>query len=381
MSPLELAVILFSAALIASALSVRLGITVALLELLLGVVVGNILNLNTTDWLDFLARFGAVLLTFLAGLEVDTGFLRSRFKQTATLGALSFLGPLVVVSAVTLLLFNWGLRAALISGISLSTASLAIIYSQLVDKGLTKVSFGKLVMSSAFITDLLAVVALTVALTRPTIWFPLYVTVSLLLLVTLPRAAQWFYEHFGKRTFEAEVKLIFLCLLVLMLLATLSNGRAVLSAFLLGSVMSGYYVRHKDELNKLRTVAFSFLTPLFFIKSGMLVSLGAVYAHLPILAVLVLCQLPANLLLTYPAARRINRPNATIISFMLAPGLSIGLIAAVYGLTNNIIDNSQFSVLVSTIIITAIIPTAIVEKKLLPRLMRQRVKENQIDSI
>ncbi len=375
MTPLELAVVFFSIAVFASAISVRLGVTTALVELVLGVLFGNLLHLNTTDWLDFMARFGAVLLTFIAGLEVSPKFLKRQWKASLTLGTLSFLGPLILVTVLVLLILGWGYEAAIIAGISLSTASIAIIYSQLVDRGISKGSLGRLVMSSAFTTDLFAVLALSIVFIRPTAWLLLFIAVSLLMWIYLPRLAQWFSGRFGKRTLEIEVKLIFLCLLILMQVATLANGRAVLSAFLLGSVMSSYYVRHADELNKLRTVAFSFVTPIFFIKTGILVSLGAVWLQLPTLVVLVAAQIVAKLMFTYPAAMRIDKNRAAITSLMLAPGLSIGLVAAVYGLSNNIIDDGQFSVLVSTIIVSAIIPTAILEKKLLPNFMAQQESE------
>src|SRR5438270_3190957 len=56
-----------------SLLSVEAGISVALIEIVLGVVAGNLLSVHTTPWIDYLAGFGSIVLTFLAGAEVDTG--------------------------------------------------------------------------------------------------------------------------------------------------------------------------------------------------------------------------------------------------------------------------------------------------------------------
>jgi len=58
-------------AFLASAISLRLGLSVALVEILVGVAAGNVLHLATNTWIDFLAGFGSVLLTFLAGAEID----------------------------------------------------------------------------------------------------------------------------------------------------------------------------------------------------------------------------------------------------------------------------------------------------------------------
>lgn len=58
-------------ALVASLISVRLGLSVALVEIMMGVFGGNFLDLEEVAWVTFLAGFGAIFLTFLAGAEVD----------------------------------------------------------------------------------------------------------------------------------------------------------------------------------------------------------------------------------------------------------------------------------------------------------------------
>lgn len=69
-------------ALVASIISLRLGVSVALVELFLGVLAGNFLHFQTTAWIDFLASFGSVLLTFLAGAEIDPASLRKHLKPS-----------------------------------------------------------------------------------------------------------------------------------------------------------------------------------------------------------------------------------------------------------------------------------------------------------
>src|SRR5262245_66668650 len=67
-------------AFIASVLSIRTGVSVALLEIAMGVIAGNVLGIHTTDWINFLATFGAGLLTFLAGAEIDPQSLRLHLR-------------------------------------------------------------------------------------------------------------------------------------------------------------------------------------------------------------------------------------------------------------------------------------------------------------
>ena len=238
MEPVQLAAVLAAVVLVASMLSVELGVTVALLELTLGVVVGNVFDLSSQEWLDFIATFASIVLTFLAGMEVDPAYMRRRLEASVGIGVSSFAGPFVVASLVALFLLDWTLKASLIAGTALSTTSLAVVYAVLVERGLTDVGIGKLLMSATFVTDLCTALALSAIFIKPNIWFPVFLLVSLALILALPRIAPWFFGRYGDRVIEPEIKLVFACLLLLMVLANASNGHAVLPAFVLGLVMS-----------------------------------------------------------------------------------------------------------------------------------------------
>lgn len=241
MSPVQLAAVLAVVVLVASVLSVELGITVALVELTLGVVAGNVFHLTSQAWLDFIASFASIVLTFLAGMEVDPAYMRRRLGASVGIGVSSFAGPFVIASLVSYSLLDWTLKASLIAGTALSTTSLAVVYAVLVERGLTDVGIGKLLMSATFVTDLCTAVALSAIFIKPNLWFPVFLVVSLALILALPRLAPWFFGRYGDRVIEPEIKLVFVCLLVLMVLANASNGHAVLPAFILGLVMSRHY--------------------------------------------------------------------------------------------------------------------------------------------
>ncbi len=277
MDSVQLAAVLAAVILVASVISVELGVTVALLELTLGVAASNLFHLQTQEWLDFIAKFGSIVLTFLAGMEVDPAYMRRRF----------------------------------LAG-------------------------------------------------------------SLLLIVVLPRIAPWFFGRYGDRVIEPEIKLVFLCLLVLMVLADESNGHAVLPAFVLGLVMSRHYQEYREEQKRLRVVAFAFLTPFFFIKGGMNVSLGAVVANLGLLAVLLVAKMLPKIAFIYPLARRADRRHATFTTLLMSTGLTFGTISSLYGLNAGIIDKAQFSLLVSVVVLSAVVPTAIAERWFLPDVEREQ---------
>src|SRR5439155_298279 len=263
MSSIQLAAVLGAVVLLASVISVELGVTVALVELTLGVVAGNAFDLHTQDWLDFVAKFAAIFV-------------------------------------------------------------------------------------------------------KPNVWFPVFLVVSLALIVALPRLARPFFARYGDRVIEPEIKLVFLALLVLMVLADASNGHAVLPAFVLGLVMSRHYAEHREEQQRLRVVAFAFLTPFFFVKGGLNVSLHAVITNLGLLAALLLAKMLPKIAFVYPLARRAIPGHATFTTLLMSTGLTFGTISALYGLTSGIIDETQFSLLITVIVLSAVVPTAIAERWFLP---------------
>ena len=372
MDPIQLAAVLAVVVFLASVLSVELGVTVALIELSLGVVAGNLFGLESAEWLDFIAAFASIVLTFLAGMEVDPEYMRRRLTASVGIGVVSFAGPFVVASGATAFLLGWDARAALIAGTALSTTSLAVVYAVLVERGLTDTGVGKLIMSATFVTDLCTAVALSAIFVKPSLWFPVFLAASLALLLALPRIAPWFFGRYGNRVIEPEIKLVFLSLLVLMVLADLAHGHAVLPAFVLGLAMSRHFARHREEQKRMRVVAFAFLTPFFFVKGGLNVSLGAVVANLGLLGALIAAKMLPKVGFVYPLARRADRRHATFTTLLMSTGLTFGTISSLYGLNAGIIDRTQFSLLVTVVVLSAVLPTVVAERWFLPDAERER---------
>jgi Kef-type K+ transport system membrane component KefB len=376
--PVQLAAILAAVVVVASLVSVELGVTVALLELTLGVVVGNVFELGSAEWLDFVAKFASIVLTFLAGMEVDPDYMRRRLSASLGIGFTSFAGPFAVASLVSYFLIGWTLKASLIAGTALSTTSLAVVYAVLVERDLVRTEVGKLLMSATFVTDICTALALSAIFIKPNAWFPVFLVVSLALVLTLPRIAPWFFRRYGDRVIEPEIKLVFVCLLVLMVLADLANGHAVLPAFVLGLVMSRHYAEHREEQKRLRVVAFAFLTPFFFLKGGLNVSLGAVFANLGLLGALLLTKMVPKIAFIFPLARRATPRHATFTTLLMSTGLTFGTISSLYGLTAGIINRTQFSLLVTVVVLSAVVPTAIAERWFLPEPSEEQEADRRV---
>jgi Kef-type K+ transport system membrane component KefB len=359
-------------------LSVELGISVALLELGLGVVVGNVFGLDpNSDWLVFIASFASIVLTFLAGAEVDPDDFRERFGATVSIGLVSFAGPFVVAWLVSWGLLGWELKAALIAGTALSTTSLAVVYAVLVETGLNRTQVGKLLMGACFVTDLGTALALSAIFIKPNAWFPVFLVVSVALIVALPKLAPWFFKRYGDRVIEPEIKLVFVCLFALMVVADAAKGHAVLPAFVLGLVMSRHYQRHRTEQERLRVVAFAFLTPFFFLRGGLNVSLGAVFANLGLLAALTAAKMVPKIGLVLPLARRHVPEHATFTTLLMSTGLTFGTISSLYGLNAGIIDRTQFSLLVTVVVLSAIVPTAIAQRWFSPDVEAEAARDEE----
>ena len=366
MDAIQLAALLSGLILVASIASVELGVTVALIELTLGVATGNLFDLHSQEWLDFLATFASIVLTFLAGMAVDPAYLRRRARASFGIGISSFIGPFIVAACVAYFALDWSGRASLIVGTALSTTSLAVVYAVLIERGLTDTRIGKLLMSATFVTDVCTALALSAIFIKPNVWFPVFLIVSVGLILLLPRIAPWFFARYGDRVIEPEIKLVFACLLILIVLANLAHGHAVLPAFVLGLAMSRHFAEHREEQKRLRVVAFAFLTPFFFLKGGLNVSLGAVAANLGVLGALLAAKMLPKIAFVFPLARRAAPREATFATLLMSTGLTFGTISALYGLTAGIIDRTQFSLLVTVVVLSAVVPTAIAERWFLP---------------
>jgi Kef-type K+ transport system membrane component KefB len=341
--------------LLASMISVELGVSIAVVEIVLGIVVGNLLHLPTPAW-----------LTFLAGAEVDPGVLRDKLKESLVIGGLSFLLPFAGGLLVTRYGLGWDWRAAEIGGIALSTTSLAVVYAVLVETGLNETEIGKTIMAATFVTDFGTAAALSALFLTPNLWMIPFVLVSVALIAVMPKLEGWFFARYGNRVIEPELKGAFAALFLLMYLGERAQSHAVLPAFLLGLALARTFGRRRVEQQRFRVVAFAQLTPFFFIRSGMNVSLPAVWANLGLLALLLVVKLAFKFVGVYPFARRWVRRHASYTTLLMSTGLTFGTISATYGLNAGIIDQAQFSVLVSVVVLTAVVPTAIAQRFFTP---------------
>ena len=364
-----IAAIWMALALAASLVSIRLGISVALIEIVAGVLAGNFLGLQTNDWIDFLAGFGSVLLTFLAGAEIDPGSLRRHLRPSLAIGVVSFLFPFLGVFAVAFWVLGWPLPGAEIAGIALSTTSVAVVYAVMIDTGLNETELGKLILAACFITDLGTVLALGLLFANFDGWLLVFVAVTVLALWRLPWLTRWVIARLHNRSSEPEIKFLFLVLFVLGWLATAAKSEAVLPAYLVGLVVAGVFLSDKVLVHRMRAIAFSILTPFYFIKAGLFVALPALVSGAGLIVLLLALKLATKFLGVWPLTRvfRLAPRAGNYTTLLMSTGLTFGSIAALYGLTNHLITQDQYSILVTVVIGSAFVPTLIAQTLFTPR--------------
>ncbi|MBI3750884.1 MAG: cation:proton antiporter [Chloroflexi bacterium] len=348
-------------ALVASLVSIRLGISVALIEIALGVVGGNVLGLQPTSWIDFLASFGAVLLTFLAGAEIDPESLRRHLRPSLVIGGISFAVPFLGAFAVAYVALGWTLPASEIAGLALSTTSVAVVYAVMIETGLASRELGKLILAACFVTDLGTVVFLGVLFANLDPLLIAFAVATAVALVLAPRGMRLLASRVPGRVSEPEIKFLFLVLLGLGGFAQVAGSEAVLPAYLLGLALAGVFVADRVLVHRMRATAFSLLTPFYFLKAGSLVSLPAMAAGAGLIGLFLGVKLVAKLAGVWPAARAFGLPprDANYTTLLMSTGLTFGTIAALFGLTHGYIDQATYTILVTVVILSAVVPTLI----------------------
>src|SRR5256712_3337332 len=262
-------------ALIATLVSIWLRVATALSEivigtvaqLLIGALVGTALLGADETWVKFLSGSGAIVLTFLAGAELDPAVFRRKWKEASAIGLISFFAPFLGCAAAARWLLGWSVEASWLAGIAMSTTSVAVVYAVMLEFGFNVTDYGKTVLAACFITDLGTVLALGLIFAPFTLKTAVFVAVGVAAFVVLPWLTPRFFRRYGNRPSEMEAKYLLLCLLGLGALATWADSEAVLPAYVIGMVLAGTVGEDHPRIRRPRTLSLRVLTPLYFIRA------------------------------------------------------------------------------------------------------------------
>lgn len=361
--PLAVGLLIF----LSSLVSLKFGISVAVVEIILGVM-ASAFGLKAESWMIYIAGFGGILATFLAGTEVDTKLMQEKFKESFFIGSLSFLCPFSAAFLYTFYIAHWELQAALIAGVTLSTTSLAVVYSVLVETNLARTTIGKLLMAATFITNIESAFALSILFMKPNFYTILFFGGSIVVIILATKFSHVVFDNpkLKNKVIEPEIKYVFLLLLLFSFFAQLGNGHAILPAFLLGLLMSKHFAKSIAARSRFRTVAYAFITPIFFIVGGLKVSLPMIVSCFGLFAILFIIKILAKFLGVYFLTKKFIPNGSMYITLLMSTGLTFGAIASVFGFMSGIINQTQYSVLIGVVIASAVIPTFIAQKWFMP---------------
>ena len=345
-------------------LAIRLKMPAALVEIVVGMLAGNLIALRTNAWIDFVAGFGSILLTFLAGAEIDPAVLRRQLVPSSVLGAVSFGAPFLAAMAYAYWVGHWTPDAAKIAGIAMSTTSVAVVYAVMIESGLAGKEFGQLILAACFFTDLGTVVALGLLFADYNLWLAGLTAAITVSVVVVPKVLPRAIERTGRYVSEPALRVLFAIIFLLAAVATYAKSEGVLPAYFLGLACAGMMTAMPDVKRRLQTMTMALLAPFYFLKAGTYVEFGAAFSNLALIVTLFFVKVGAKFLGVLPAARilfRYRAANANYLTLMMATGLTFGTISSLYGLTHHYINQAQYTSLVTVVILTAIVPTAIAQ--------------------
>ncbi|OGP61656.1 MAG: potassium transporter Kef [Deltaproteobacteria bacterium RBG_13_49_15] len=364
-------------AVVSAVVAYHLRVSIALVEICIGMIVASVAGYigkaealgSNLEWLRFLAASGAVLLTFLAGAELEPGVIRTKIKEVTVVGLIGFFAPFLGCTAIARYILDWNLQASLLCGVALSTTSMAVVYAVMLETGFNRTEFGKGILGACFINDLGTVIALGLLFAPFTYKTILFISTTSVVLAILPFSSRLLTRFYAYRTAAIRTKWVILVLFGLGALALWSGSEAVLPAYLVGIVLAEFSNGDAFWIRRLRTLTVGFLTPFYFIRAGTFVSLTAI-ASAPIIFLFLLGgKVLSKIFGLYPVIGLFRRKHDErwYYTLLMSTGLTFGTISSLYGLSRGIVTQEQYSFLVAVVIASAVVPTLIAGFAFLPR--------------
>ncbi len=372
----SLAALWIGLALVATLLAIWFRVSTALSEIVVGTVAQLIIGVlggaslgGQTAWITFLAGTGAIVLTFLAGAELDPAIFRTKWKEATVVGLAGFFAPFLGVAAIAHYVLGWPVMQSWLAGVALSTTSVAVVYAVMLELGFNVTEYGKAILAACFVNDLGTVIALGLIFAPFTWRTVVFVVVCAVVFSGLPWITPRFFRRYGGRVSELEAKFILLALFGMGGLALWADSEPVLPAYVIGMVLAGTVGKDHSLVRRLRTVTFGLLTPFYFIRAGSFVSIPALVAAPSILIVLFFAKMVTKIAGVFPSVRFFGyrRQADVYYTLMMSTGLTFGTISALFGLSHGIITEAEYSHLVAAVIGSAVIPTLIANALFMPR--------------
>jgi len=379
-------------------------------ELVIGVILGNLalLGLHTFEpiledgIIKFLAELGVVILLFQIGLESNIKQMKQVGKPAFLVAIIGVVLPFVLGTYVVGPLLMPGLEPAayLFLGAALTATSVGITARVFKDLKKLHIPEAQIVLGAAVIDDVLGLVILAVVSAIVTVGAVSFGMIGWILakailflvgsIVIGQLMAPWLGKMFAKIQTGIGMKftLAIIVCLVFAYLAQAIGLAAIVGAFAAGLILDPVHFRYFKDPGVIRDVKKAmkdakaknvtideveeaiehhserhiedlieplayFVVPIFFVLTGMEVSLAALFDGRIILVALAISAVAIiGKLVSGVAAGKVNK---WMVGFGMVPRGEVGLIFASIGKGLGVISDELFSVIVIMVIVTTLV--------------------------
>lgn len=345
--------------LVSGLVAIELGVSTAIIEIIAGIIAGNLLGFESFETLDLLADFGLLAIMYFAGLEIDTDILRRNMKSSIVIGASSFLIPFIMLFLFSAYVMGMMQMPSILIAITLSATSIPLVYSVLASKGpLGKME--KQMLSAVMVVDVLCMGALSLFFSNVSTYTIYFILIIALFSLFVPNLGRRIFRYYKGNAAELEFKIILFVVLSIGLVSELVGVHAVLLAFGAGIVTSAVVVQHEILWDKLRSITFGFLAPIFFFKVGTTVSVQAMTENWLLIIVFFALSFALKYYSTWLPARKYMPEKSNFMGLLFNTPLSLGIVAATIGYNIGVFDVGLYSSMVSVVILSSIIASFVV---------------------
>lgn len=342
-------------------------------QILAGIFLGpSLFNVVTyNEFVSNLAHLGAVILLFVIGLE----FKLKDILQIKN-AIIAFFGIVIPWCAgyATTLIFDYSNQTAIFVGTTLTATSIAITANVLKEFGKLRSDIGKIIIGSAVIDDILALIVLTISvdINLETIKFSMMawlVFKSALFLFLAAALGQGIFVKIIQRIDESRFsrdfpEFVFIFTMAIAfsyaIAAELVGLSAIVGAFTAGAVFEGVTLKNSHSFSDGADYLRIIFASIFFTSLGILADLSQVsLSNVPfiasicvaaILSKLIGCMLPSFFM-------KHSLKQSFIIGVAMVPRGEIAMVVAIIGLKKGLIDQSIYvALIIMSIVTTLIVP-------------------------
>ena len=339
--------------------------------------------LETNETITFFSQIGLIFLMFMAGLETNLSTFKEAKKKISFISFANSTIPFLTGILIALF-FGFPLVTALLVGIIFMSSSIAVVIPALESTGLLDLKFGKMIVASTIVQDVLSLVFLSILIqnVNPITSIPLpvfYLLTALFIIVARLSFSRFerFFQYVEKEEsnfFQQELRLVFTLLVGAVLVFELLGLHPIIAGFFAGLMLSNI-IKSPAVKEKLRTVSYGIFIPIFFVVVGAETNIGEIInarETILITSVIIVGSIFAKFISGYLSGRALkyDETSSALIGASTIPQLSTTLAVAFTGVELGILDSTLATSLVLLSIVTTFaspILIRILSKKINPK--------------